>query len=162
MRSGLLCAVVVLLMTMNSTAGNEQLYGTWRLVSMVSTLVATGQTQQPYGKTPRGYINYGRDGRVMVLIVRDKRPKPTDLEKMSDQQRADLFRTMIAYAGTYTFDGKTVTHHLDISWNEIWTGTDQVRHAKFDGKRLILTTNPQQRSMDGKMAVTVLVWEKVE
>ena len=65
---------------------------------------------------------------MMVLIVKDERPKPSDLAKMTDQERAELFKTLVAYGGTYTLDAKTITHHLDISWNQIWTGTDQVRN----------------------------------
>jgi hypothetical protein len=61
---------------------------------------------------------------MLVLFVSDQRPKPPDLAKMSDQERVDLFKTMYAYGGTYTYDGKTITHHIDVSWNETWTGTD--------------------------------------
>ncbi len=70
-----------------------------------------------------------------MLIVKDERPKPTatDLTKMTDRERAELFGTMASYGGTYTFDRKTVTHHVDISWNQAWTGTDLVRSVQFDG-----------------------------
>jgi hypothetical protein len=141
---------------------NEELCGTWRLVSCTQTIVATGETIHIFGKAPRGLINYGRDGRMMVLIVNDERPKPADLATMTDQERAELFRTMVAYGGTYTFDGKAVTHHLDISWNQVWTGTDLVRNITFDGRKAIFTTNPQPRSQDGKLAISVLTWERLE
>lgn len=35
----------------------------------------------------------------------------------------------------------TITHHVDISWNQVWTGTDQVRDVKFEGRKLILSTS---------------------
>lgn len=159
----LFTAVSVLLLAVRGIAADtDQLIGTWRLVSYQSKLVATGETEDLFGNDPHGYITYGRDGRMMVLIVSGRRPHPGDLEKLTDQQRADLFRTMISYAGTYTFDGKTVTHHIDVSWNEVWTGTHQVRNVKLDGNRLILSTNAQPRSQDGKMAVNTLVWEKLK
>jgi hypothetical protein len=41
---------------------------------------------------------------MMVLIVKDERPKPPDLAKMTDQERAQLFKTLVAYGGTYTLD----------------------------------------------------------
>jgi lipocalin-like protein len=148
-------------LVINAGTGNDELYGTWRLVSFTRTVVATGETTDIFGKTPRGFINYGRDGRMVVLIVKDERPKPADLAKMTDQERADLFKTMIAYGGTYTFDGRTITHHVDISWNQIWTGTDQERNVKFDGRKVILSTNPQPSSIDGRMSISVLTWEKV-
>lgn len=146
----------------HAEAGNEEIYGTWRLVSSTQTIVATGETTDTYGKAPRGFINYGRDGRMIGLIVKDERPKAADLAKMTDQERADLFKTMAAYGGTYTFNGTTITHYVDISWNQIWTGTDQVRNIKFDGRKLILSTNPQPRPQDGKVAISILTWEKLE
>jgi len=81
---------------------------------------------------------------------------------MTDQEPRRTLKTMVAYGGTYTFDGKTVTHHLDIAWNQVWTGTDLVRNVKFDGRKAIFTTNPQPRSRDGKVAISVLTWEKLE
>ncbi|MGH8611440.1 MAG: lipocalin-like domain-containing protein [Gammaproteobacteria bacterium] len=157
-----LLGTLVLPTSIHAEAGNEELYGTWRLVSYAQTIVATGETTEIFGKAPRGFVNYGRDGRMMVLIVKDERPKPADLAKMTDQERAELFKTLVAYGGTYTRDAKTITHHLDISWNEIWTGTDQVRNVKFDGRKVILSTNPQPRSQDGKVAISIVTWEKLE
>jgi lipocalin-like protein len=54
---------------------------------------------------------------LMFLIVWGERPKPTDVSKITDQDRADLLRTMVAYGGTYTLDdrAKTITTHVDIS-----------------------------------------------
>ena len=54
---------------------------------------------------------------MLVLIVRGNRPKPESLAKMTDQQRADLFRSMTSYGGTYKFDGKSIEHHIDISYS---------------------------------------------
>ena len=81
---------------------------------------------------------------------------------MTDQERIELFKTMVAYGGTYTYNGKTITHQVDISWNENWTGTSQVRNVKFEGRRLILTTNPGPNAIDGKIGIQILTWEKVE
>jgi hypothetical protein len=153
---------LVLLMSTTVIAADQQLYGTWRLVSFTQTVLATGETRDIFGKSPHGFVNYGRDGRVLLLIVGDKRPKPPDLAKMTDQERADLFKTTIAYGGTYTFDGKTVKTRVDISFNENWTGTEQVRHVKFEGKRLILSTIPAPASQDGKVIMAVLTWERIE
>ncbi len=69
---------------------------------------------------------------------------------------------MVAYGGTYKYDGKTVTHNIDISWNENWTGTSQVRNVKLEGSRLILTTNPAPSAIDGKLGIAVLTWERVQ
>lgn len=150
------------LMAVNGMAAGNEIYGTWRLLSDTRTIAATGQTEDTFGKAPKGYINYGRDGRVMVIILRDARPKPVSIEKMTDPQRVQLFNGMICYAGTFTFDGKTVTHHVEISWNELWSGMELLRTVKFDGNKLILTTKPGPNPVDGKIGVSTLTWEKVK
>ena len=147
----------------NRTASEANpLVGTWRLISVTRTVLDTGETTDLFGKSPSGYITYGADGHMQVLLVREGRPKPADLQKLTDADRASLFKTMTAYAGTYSFDGKTVTHHIEVSWNENWTGTDQKRDVQLEGNRVTLTTHPAPNSSDGQMSVSRLVWERVE
>ncbi len=153
---------LMLLMSTMAIAADKQLYGTWRLVSFAQTIVATGETKDIFGKSPQGFITFGRDGRMHALLTSDKRPKPTDLAKVTDQDRIDLFKTMIAYGGKYTFDGKTLKIRVDISWNENWTGTDQVRLVKFEGERLTLSTIPAPASQDGRIVTAVLTWERIK
>jgi hypothetical protein len=139
----------------------ELLYGTWRLVSDVRQDVETGAKTDNFGKRPQGFLSYGRDGRMSVIEVAEQRPRPTDLAKLADTDRAALFRTMLAYAGTFSFDGEVVTHHVDISWNNNWTGTDQLRNVRLEGNMLYITTNVQPSTIDGKPTIGILTWEKV-
>ena len=143
-----------------ASAADIELPGTYKLISRSRVLVDSGQVEN-FGQA-QGFINYGNDGRVLVLIVEGNRPKPESLAKMTDEQRAGLFRTMNAYGGTYKFNGKTIEHHIDISANEVWTGTTQVRDVKEEGGKLIYTTRPAPFPSDGKMSVITLVWEKVK
>ena len=159
MRKQIVVAAVVML-PLTAVAADEKLAGTYKLLSSTRTLVDSGQVET-YSRE-QGFITYGKDGRMLVLIVRGNRPKPESIAKMTDQQRADLFRSMTAYGGTYKFDGKTMEHHIDISWNEVWTGTIQFRDVKKEGDRLIYTTRPAPFVSDGKMSVVTTVWEKVK
>jgi len=145
---------------MESAATLEELFGTWRLVSWKRELLDTGETVEAFGKAPRGFLNYGRDGHVFFIMAKETRETPADLARLTDHERTELYNTMVAYAGTFAFDGKTATHHVEISWNEIWTGTAQIRHLKFEGPRLIMSTDPQ-RGFDGKRVVGVFTWEKL-
>ena len=168
MTKAVLCGLLLLLLPgAGNSAGNgsptsNDLYGTWRLVSYKRRLLATGETEDQIGKSPHGFINYGRDGRMIVIITAEQRPKPRDISSMTDRERAALFDTVTAYSGTYSFDGKSITHPVDLSWNEIWTGTDQVRDVTLDGNKLLLTTRPAPNARDGKVGVSVLTWEKVK
>jgi hypothetical protein len=93
--------------------------------------------------------------RMLVLVVSDKneRPAPESGVAPTDEQSASLFRTMVSYGGTYDFDGHTVKHHIDFSWNQAWTGTTQIRDVQKDGDKLIYTTRPAPSLVDGKMSV---------
>lgn len=139
----------------------RSLCGTYRLVSSKRKILATGEIVDTYGKSPTGYIMYGADGRMLALIVFDNRVKPESIASISPDQRALLFGSMLAYGGTYELKGDRVEHHLDISWNEVWTGTTLVRYVKRDGDRLVLTTHPGPFSSDGEMSEIMLVWEKL-
>jgi len=56
---------------------------------------------------------------------------------------------MGAYSGRYTVEGDKVVHRVDVSWNEAWTGTDQVRFVKVEGDRLTITTAPGKNPITG-------------
>lgn len=143
--------------TPSAKADENELVGTWKLVSSTRKFLDTGESVV---LRQQGCMMYGADGRMMALVLVAGRPKPESLDKLTDQQRAELFRTMVAYAGRYTFDGKTVEHVVDSSWNEVWTGTKQIRDVTRDGDRLIFTTRPAPSSGDGRMSMTTIIWEK--
>ena len=152
----------ILIFSVGPIAAQEVLEGTWKLVSSTRTNTTTGATTDSFGPNPLGYIMYGKDGRMMVLITRSDRPKPDSTDKMTDEQRSRLFSSVLAYSGTYKFDGETIEHHIDGSWNQVWTGTTQIRNVKKDGDRLIYTTQPGPSPIDGSMGFATLVWEKVK
>ena len=77
---------------------DEDLPGTYKLISSTRTIVETGEVKDLFGKQPKGYIMYGADGRMLVLITSDGRPKPSRTD-MTDQDRADQYRTLNAYGG---------------------------------------------------------------
>jgi hypothetical protein len=141
---------------------NETLCGSWRLVSYRRTVVDTGETRDFFGRSPRGLLNYSPDGRMIVIVVKQERPRPAEPSRISERDRVELHQSMVSYAGTYTFDGKTVTHHVEISWNELWTGTNQIRYTRIDGRRLILSTGPITDPADGRQITAELVWERIE
>jgi hypothetical protein len=140
---------------------NERLIGTWKLVSATREEMPSGATADQLGPEPAGYINYGPDGRMIAIIARSDRASPAG--PMPTPAEADaLFKGMVAYAGSYTIDGDTVTHHVDVAWNESWKGSKQVRVFTFDGERLQLSTLPSPDPSEGRMSVRRMVWEKVQ
>ena len=50
-----------------------------------------------------------------------------------------------------------VVHHIDTSWNQAWTGTNQIRHFVLEGDVLTITTAPYKSYKDGTMGRSILV-----
>ena len=140
------------------------LAGSYKLVSITRKILDTGEVVDAYGKQPSGYIIYTPDGRMLVLVVSDKndRPAPESVAAITDEQGAKFLRTMVSYGGTYEFDGHAVKHHIDISWNQAWTGTTQIRDVEKEGDKLIYNTRPAPAPSDGKMSVITVVWQKID
>jgi len=138
----------------------EALLGTWTLVSAVREEIPAGAKTDMFGEKPHGFINYSAEGRMIALITRGDRKAAADGRPTPAEAEA-LFRSMLSYAGTYTIDDGEVTHHVDISWNESFTGGAQKRHFKLEGNRLILSTPQSRDPIDGRMSVRTMTWEKV-
>ena len=100
-------------------------------------------------------------GACNAILTADNRLKPHSVAP-TDEERVKLHQTMTAYAGTYSVEGEKVIHHVDISWNEAWTGTDQIRFYKLEGNTLTIKTGPLKSPIDGRQGQVVVVWEKVK
>jgi len=160
MKRLLMLAALVTMLPLTSFAADLDIAGTYNLISCTRKILDTGEVRDSFGKQPKGSIMYGKDGRFLVIITSDGRPKPESVEKITDRQRVDLHKAMLAYGGTYTFDGKKDEHKIDMSWNEVWNGTTVIRDVAHEGNQLVYTSRPAPFSGDGKMSVTTLVWEK--
>jgi hypothetical protein len=134
------------------------LLGTWKLKAYVVTR-ASGERATPYGENPTGYLSYSADGRMQVIAAAKGRIAPASAAA-SENERVALYDTMFAYAGTYSVEAGKVIHHVDISWNETWTGTDQIRLFEVSGNTLTVTTQITDPA-NGMEAHYAVVWEKV-
>jgi lipocalin-like protein len=140
---------------------DNRLLGTWKLLSYTRVDGETGKQSHPLGPHPLGYLTYSPDGRMMGMMFGDNRPAPSGSVPLDGEAIAP-FRTMVAYAGTYVVDGIRVTHSIDASWNEAWTGTEQIRFYELDGTVLTLTTAPARSPLGAPVGVATLVWQRVE
>src|SRR5487761_2208274 len=105
--------VVMLLAMLVSVAAQavteQDLWGSWKLVNASRKDVTTGEVSDAYGGPhPTGFISYGKDHRMIVLITFDNRIKPERVDTATPEQRAQLFNSMLAYAGTYSITGNSV------------------------------------------------------
>jgi len=136
----------------NMADSRTELDGIWKVVACDMEYQDSG-AREPYfsAMPPSGYLILTPEGRMMVLLVGGHREPG-----QADEKQAALFRTMVAYTGCYRFEADQFITTVDVSWNETWTGTEQIRFYTLDGDRLdILTawlqhpTHPEHRMMRG-------------
>ena len=122
------------------------------MTSWVTRDVATGEAAgRARSEIPRGTVVYTPQRVSVPHITKNNRARPEQLPP-SDEEKIALFNTMFAYSGAYLVESDRVVHHVDLSWNEAWSGTDQVR---FCGRSMVdmtltYTSPPAKNPFDGR------------
>jgi hypothetical protein len=135
----------------------SQIVGTWKLVSWL-TKFDGGDTVEPYGPNPKGrLVLTSNDHWIIILTGANRKPaKNTD-------EKAALLDSMLAYSGKYTIEGDRITTHVEMSSNEIYTGSnqDQTRFFRVDGDKLTLRT-PEivSAARVGQKAIGTITFER--
>jgi len=132
-----------------------QLAGSWKLTSWTIQIVG-GDATEPFGPNPKGRAVFTPDGFSAFMIARPDRKPATN-----DADSAALLKSLMVYTGKFTIDGDKLTTDVDLSWNEILTGTSQVRFFKLEGDKLSIRTAEQPSAvLPGKRVVGTLNWER--
>jgi lipocalin-like protein len=134
--------------------------GVWKLRSYARRFLDTGEVRTDM--LPHAYILYTPGGFMMSITVEENREPPAGAV-LTDAERLRLFNSIVsAYAGTYSIAGNIVTHTVEISWNEAWTGTRQERYFSVSADTLTLETTPRTSGRDSREFVNTLTWERIE
>lgn len=155
----LLIVITLVVTTLPVRAAENAIVGTWKFTSFVREVIATGERQSEFGEKPDGYISYQPDGRMFAMLVGSDRPKAVG-RTPTDEEKVRLFGTLIAYSGAYVVEGDKITHRIDVSWNQSWTGADQVRFFKIEGDTLTITTAINKNPRDGREGRSIAVFTR--
>jgi hypothetical protein len=133
----------------------RQLAGSWKLSSWTIQIIG-GEVTEPFGPYPKGRAVFTPDGFSAFMIARrDRKPATNDADS------AALLKSLMVYTGKFTIDGDKLTTNVDLSWNEILTGTAQVRFFKLERDKLTIRTAEQASAVyPGKKVVGTLTWER--
>ncbi len=136
----LLVLVLFLMSVQPSYADDRELVlGVWKLVSYEVEIQSTGAREPVLGKSPTGFLIFTPEGRMAVLHTGEGRKGAA-----TDQDRADLFKSMIAYTGMYRVLNDRWITKVDVAANPTWVGTEQTRFFRVDEDRLQETTPAMQ------------------
>jgi hypothetical protein len=130
--------------------------GAYRVVSF-ELQIDGEKTVNYFGQVPQGYTVLTKTMFISVLTADGRRPGK------SDEEKAALLDTLIAYTGPYRVEGNKIIVDVQSSWIQAWTGKTQTRTWSVDGNRLTMVTEKAPYTRDpSKMVVAKLVFEKVE
>src|SRR5438445_6238290 len=94
---------------MSNDPTRQHLLGTWKLIAAVREEISSGTKTEFLGPNPVGYINYGADGRVLVLTVAGGRPHPAGPQATSAGVGAPV-RSMASHGGAHSIRSHDSTH----------------------------------------------------
>lgn len=122
--------------------------GLWRLVQSRAWDERGNELAPPYGRVPFGEMLF-LGGRMLAAVCKD------DPELMPGDSRG-----FSSYGGRYTFDGKTLVTHVDMSSDPQRIGGDQRRSMDVLDEQTILM-HPPQRAYEGSIERRELLWQRV-
>ncbi|MBE9215695.1 lipocalin-like domain-containing protein [Plectonema cf. radiosum LEGE 06105] len=152
---------------MSNFSQNNPLLGTWKLISITAIFPDGKIDKEAFGINPIGYITYTPEGKIMVIFSKSERPLlsgnsasplTTAIHSVPIEERSQAFSSFNSYAGSYTLDGNTVIHHVEIASIPNRVGKSLTRTFTLHGNRVTLKTPPSKSDDTPKFE---LVWERI-
>jgi hypothetical protein len=132
-----------------------QLLGSWHLVSW--NIEDAKSVRYPLGPDAIGQLSYDAAGRMSAQLVRQRqsRFKQDDWQRATTEEKSAAWSGYFGYFGTYSIDedAQVVTHHIEGSWFPNLVGSEQERHYRLEGRRLVLDADTAWGRVN-------IIWEK--
>lgn len=141
-------------------AGAHPIVGTWDLRSFSELDVSTKSVSYPMGEKPKATVIYTERGHVATIFTAAGRIAPAE-PRPTDPEALHLFRTMVAFAGRYEINGSELIYYPEITWNEAWSGTRQVRYFEISGDLLGISSAPAASALGGAETVMNMTWKRM-
>lgn len=156
--------VLFLLLALFAASGaladnSKMILGVWKLMKHDTEFQEGSPPRKLFGQNPPGYLIFTPEGRMMaVLEAEGRQPAKTD------EDRANLLRSVAAYSGTYRLEQDKWITKVDVAWTPLLHNTEQLRYYKLDGDRLEVITPwaPDPRLPGQPVTRTILLWQRVK
>ena len=133
------------------------LVGQWRLLSFDIENQESGHKSPGFGPNPKGRLVI-LPGAFIAILTAAGRAAPR-----TDEDRSAAFKQTIAYSGPFEIEGEFIKVRVDVTANEAWGNTVQVRTFKVLDSRLHLVSAWAPSPIDPNTIVRgILEWEREE
>ena len=150
-----ICALVLVLLLVSPSFGQQSLVGTYKLVSLQREL--DGKAVPLPGNPPRGYLIITPKAYVMFQTEGTRKYGPSTGDK------AALWESMVAHGGSYRVEGNKFVMNPDVHSNESMVGAETIRYWEIKGNRLVISSEPRPWGRDpSKKIVSRQEFEKID
>jgi hypothetical protein len=147
-------ALVLVLLLVSPSLGQQSLVGTYKLVSHTSEV--DGSPTKTMGN-PHGYLVLTPTRAIAIYTSENRRFGTSVAEK------AALLDTLVAWSASYRVEGDKFIYTDDVSWTENMNGRTVVSTYQLSGNRLTLMIGPIPFPVDpSKTMILRTVWDKIE
>ncbi|HEY7287672.1 MAG TPA: lipocalin-like domain-containing protein [Vicinamibacterales bacterium] len=155
--------VVLCLTSMSIPAAAETLVGRWRLLAAEDLRADGTVARYPWGRHPIGSIVAEGGACYLQIMSSDTPAFPTGPTPISDQMKAALLSTYIAYSGPCIIDDAAgaVTLKVEAAWRPDYVGTEQKRFYRFEQGKLFFGPAPNSMTVGGEKLTRRLTLERV-
>jgi hypothetical protein len=151
----LMCALILVLLLVSPSLGQQPLVGTYKIVS--SRSMVEGKQYEPMGKGAHGYFVITPTHFIYFATAENRKFGTSVAEK------AALLDSLVGYAGVYRVEGNKMFQTMDVSFSESQNGKTRVDTFEFSGGHLTLKSDPMPFPRDPSKTYTRLqVFEKIE
>ena len=136
------------------------LLGSWALIEWRIEYSEGRPPSWPFGKDAAGLLMYAPDGWMSATMTKRERSALADgtVMKPDDASKARSFGEYLAYCGTWTLSGSTVSHDVRMSMNPVLIGLPHGREASLlDG---VLTLIAKEPGPAGAVRTHYILWRR--
>ncbi len=138
------CLVALAIVFAATAASAESIQGRWKLVAAEDLKADGSVARYPWGRHPVGAIVVEGVACYVQIMSSDTPAFPAGAQSTTEQMKATLLSSYIAYSGPCVVDEAAgrVTLKVDAAWRPDYIGTEQVRFFRFDNGKLIFGPAP--------------------
>jgi hypothetical protein len=147
-----------------ATASAESIQGRWKLLAAEDLKADGSVARYPWGRRPVGSIVVEGPACYVQIMSSDTPAFPAGARSTTEQMKATLLSSYIAYSGPCVVDdaaGK-VTLKVDAAWRPDYVGTEQVRFFTFDNGKLLFGPAPNSMRSGEERLSRRLTLERVQ
>jgi hypothetical protein len=139
------------------------LEGRWKLLAAEDLRADGTVARLPWGAHPVGSIVVDR-GACYLQIMSSDTPSFEPAQPSSDQMKAKLLSSYIAYSGPCTVDAAagSVTLKVEAAWRPDYVGTEQKRFFRFENGKLLFGPAPNSMRVNNEQLTRRLTLERVQ